>query len=152
MLVRKASEMTATSSLIERSVLVDTSAFYAMLDRNDQWHSAAENGFQLLAREKRLLYTTNLVVAETYALAQVRLGYAIALGWQAALDSLNMVFQNSGHHRRVRSLLERYQGQGFSYTDAFSFVTMEEAGIHIAFAFDRHFQEYGWTMFPHTIS
>lgn len=140
--------MTATSSLIERSVLVDTSAFYAMLDRSDQWHSEAVKGFHLLAQEKRFLYATNLIVAETYTLAMTRLGYPIAIGWQKALDNLNLVFQNQGHHRMVQSLLERYQGHGFSYTDAFSFIAMEETGIRTAFAFDRHFQEYGWANFP----
>lgn len=140
------------SLLTDRSVFVDTSAFYAMIDRDDQWHPEAVDGFHLLAQEKRFLYVTNLVVAETYTLALVRLGYAIGNAWLGTLGNLNVVFENPGHHRIVQSLLERYQGHGFSYTDAFSFVAMEETGIRTAFAFDRHFQEYGWDVFPMPLS
>lgn len=136
------------SLVTDRSVFTDTSAFYAMLDRDDQWHSEAVKGFHRLAVEKRFVHTTNLVVAETYTLALVRLGYAIANGWLGAINNLNVMFQNSVHHQMVGSLLERYQGQGFSYTDAFSFVAMEAIGTRTAFAFDRHFQDYGWEVFP----
>lgn len=136
----------------ERAVLVDTSAFYARLDSDDQWHSQAVKGFNLLAQERRFLYTTNLVVAETYTLVLMRLGYPLAQRWLEALLPLNLVFQRAEHHRSVQGLLQRHQGHGFSYTDALSFVVMEELSIQDAFAFDRHFQQYGWTVFPSSLA
>ena len=135
-------------TLRERAVLVDTSAFYARLDKNDQWYQQALQGFNQLVQERRPAYTTNLVVAETYTLALGRLGYSMAQQWLEALRSINLLFQRQEHHSLVQRTLERYSGRGFSYTDAFSFVAMEETGIRIAFAFDRHFQEYGWEVFP----
>ena len=135
-------------TLRERAVLVDTSAFYARLDKDDQWYSLALQGFNRLVRERRPAYTTNLVMAETYTLALGRLGYSLAQQWLEALRSMNLVFQRQEHHSAVQRTLERYAGHGFSYTDAFSFVAMEETGIRTAFAFDRHFQEYGWDVFP----
>ena len=139
-------------TLRERAVLVDTSAFYARLDKNDQWYQKALQGFNQLVQERRPAYTTNLVVAETYTLALGRLGYPMAQQWLVALRPINLLFQRQEHHSVVLRTLERYQGHGFSYTDAFSFVAMEEAGIRTAFAFDRHFQEYGWDVFPTALS
>ena len=131
--------------LRERAVFVDTSAFYAYLDRADQWHEKAVQGFLLLSQERRPLFTTNLVMAETYTLALYRLAFPTAMAWLSALESVNLVYQRREHHSKLQALLERYRGHGFSYTDAFSFTAMEEEGISVAFAFDRHFQEYGWT-------
>jgi predicted nucleic acid-binding protein len=55
-------------------VFVDTSAFYAGLDRDDINHSRAKNAWtDLLAGETRLL-TSNYVLLETSALVQKRLG------------------------------------------------------------------------------
>ena len=132
----------------ERAVLVDTSAFYARLDRDDQWYQEALRGFDRLGQESRPVYTTNLIVAETYNLAMVRLGCSLAQRWLEAIQSVNLVFQRPEHHSVVQRTLERNSGRGFSYADALSFVVMEEMGIRTAFAFDRHFQEYGWAMFP----
>ncbi len=140
--------MQLSPTLRKRAVLVDTSAFYARLDRDDQWHQRAVQGFTILAQEQRVLFTTNLVVAETYALARYRLGYALARDWFTALHAVNLVFQRQEHHTQTAALLEQYQALRLSYTDAFSFVVMEEMEINTAFAFDQDFQEYGWTPFP----
>ncbi|MBI4337585.1 MAG: type II toxin-antitoxin system VapC family toxin [Chloroflexi bacterium] len=136
----------------ERAVLVDTSAFYACLDRDDQWHAEATRGLHLLAQERRPLFTTNLVVAETYTLLRLRLGHPIAQRWLESLAAINLVFQRQEHHRAVQTLLARYQKHTFSYTDALSFVMMEEMDLQLAFAFDRHFQQYGWQLFPAPLS
>ena len=127
---------------------MDTSAFYARLDRDDQWHREAVQGFHLLAQERRSLFTTNLIVAETYILALRRLGHAVAQRWLEALVSFNLVFQREEHHQKVQALLRRYPSLNFSYTDAFSFIAMEETGLQTAFTFDRHFHHYGWALFP----
>ena len=131
-------------ALRRRAVFVDTSAFYGYVDHDDQWHQLAVEGFSLISAERRLLFTTNLVVAETYGLVLHRLGYPVAQQWLDALDSVNLVFQRREHHQAVQALLGRYRGYGFSYTDVLSFVVMEEVGISMAFAFDRHFREYGF--------
>ncbi len=141
--------MRVPQSLSERAVLVDTSAFYARLDQSDQWHQEATKGFDLLAQERRPLFTTNLVVGETFALTLRRLGSPIAMQWLEALGTFNLVFQKEEHHPSVVDLLRRYPAAAFSYVDVFSLLTMEEIGIPAAFTFDRQFQRQGWRVFPH---
>ena len=138
--------MTVPGSIREASVFVDTSAFYALLDRDDQWHSKAEENFTALAREKRPLFTSNLVVAETYLLTLRFLGWQTARRWLAALD-INLILQSEIDHKKAQTILDKYADQSFSYTDAVSFALMERVGIKAALAFDWHFQQYGWEVF-----
>ena len=91
--------------------------------------------------------TSNLVVAETYALARRALGHGVALRWLDGLD-INLVFQTEGDHGEVCKLLARYHDKEFSYTDALSFVLMERLGVPTAFTFDAHFRQYGVEVLP----
>lgn len=70
-------------------VFVDTSALYALLDRDDAHHPEAARTFQdLLAQRVRLL-THAYVVVESLALVQRRLGMEAAKA--LALDLLGVV-------------------------------------------------------------
>ena len=91
--------------------------------------------------------TSNLVVAETYALARTALGHGAALRWLDSLD-LNLVFQTTDDHDEVHRLLARYQDKRYSYTDALSFVLIERLGLGAAFTFDAHFRQYGMAVLP----
>jgi predicted nucleic acid-binding protein len=124
-------------------VLVDTSAVYALLDRGDAWHKAAAATLQSLklARTEPLL--TNFVVAESHALALSRLGPEIARRW--LLGNVWPVERLTEHDEaRARAIIAQYTDKTFSYTDATSFAVMERLGLRRAFAFDPHFQQYGF--------
>ncbi len=58
------------------TVFVDTSAFYAVLDRDDANHSAARETWERLLRGAAVLLTSNYVLLETSTLVQHRLGVA----------------------------------------------------------------------------
>jgi predicted nucleic acid-binding protein len=58
------------------TVFVDTSAFYAVLDRDDANHAEAKNVWTRLVREGTTFLTSNYVLVETAALLQHRLGMA----------------------------------------------------------------------------
>ena len=57
-------------------IFVDTSALYAVLDRDDQNHPLAKSTWGTLLQEDEALIVTNYVVVETTALVQHRLGMA----------------------------------------------------------------------------
>jgi predicted nucleic acid-binding protein len=107
----------------------------------------AREGFARITREQRSLVTSNLVVAETYALARTRLGHGAASAWLGNLD-LSLQYQQPADHELVVALLARYSDKGFSYTDAASFVMMERLGIRLAFTFDAHYRQYGIAVMP----
>jgi predicted nucleic acid-binding protein len=57
-------------------VLVDTSAFLALLVSDDRRHREARRAFEKLAAAAAALRSSSYVLVETYALLQRRFGFA----------------------------------------------------------------------------
>jgi predicted nucleic acid-binding protein len=131
-----------------RSVFVDTSAHYALIDRHDANHPGAATIGRRLAATRARLYTTNFVLAETHALLLTRLGRAAALDFleRMELSHFSIVRVSPGDERAARDILRRYDDKDFSLTDATSFAVMQRLGISAAVSFDRHFAQYGLTI------
>lgn len=136
----------------QRAVLLDSGAIWGLCNNSDQWHEKATHGFTRLVAEQRLVCVTDLVIAEAYSLLMQRISESVARAWLDLADTYGVVYHTPKHHRTVASLLQRHQGHGYSYADAFSFIAMEELGIHLAFTFDHHFQDYGWEIYPEPLS
>jgi len=128
------------------SVLIDTSALYALLDEDDANHIiAAQRWKRLLALE--VPTTHSYVVVETSALAQRRLG-------MAAVDSLHQgllpvvrttMVDRSTHERAVERWRAR-RVRSLSLVDVTSFVVMQSLGLTTAFAFDEDFARAGFSL------
>ena len=108
-------------------IFVDTGAFVARHLLRDQHHSAAVAGWEQLARRAWPCLTTSFVVDETVTL----------LARPTADDELVAV-----------EMLEKFDDKDLSFTDCISFVTMRARGVRRAFAFDRHFREAGFVLWP----
>jgi hypothetical protein len=136
---------------MSREVFVDTSAWIAVSDLRDKYHAAARAEHNRLIGGNRLLVTTNLVIAETYILIRRTGGHEQAMRFLRSLRGsprLQRVWSDATLESQAENILERYSDQNFSYTDAVSFVVMQEGGIEEAFTFDRHFASLGFRMLP----
>jgi len=129
-------------------VFVDTSAFYALLDRDDSNHrKAREEWNDLLHNLDNTLVTSNYVVVEIFALAQNRLGMEAARGLQEDLLPLvNIEWIDADTHRAGVSAFLAASRRRLSLVDCVSFEIMRTLGIKTAFAFDPHFKERGFTL------
>ncbi|MBI3245455.1 MAG: type II toxin-antitoxin system VapC family toxin [Deltaproteobacteria bacterium] len=130
-----------------KSVLVDSSGFFAYLAGADPFHERAVALFQRAKAERWRLFTTNAVVFETYALLlyRTRNGRINAL---AFLDNIERGFCNierlsAQDETRAGVILRAHEDKSYLLCDAASFAVMERLSIQEAIAFDRHFQEYG---------
>ena len=56
------------------SVFVDTSAFLAIIDADDEMHGPAAQTWELLIQREETLICTSYILVETLALIQHRLG------------------------------------------------------------------------------
>jgi predicted nucleic acid-binding protein len=90
---------------------------------------------------------TNFLVAEAHALLVARLDAGLARTW---VLSIAWPIERVGLEDETQALaiLRRYVDKTFSYTDATSFAVMERLGLRRAFAFDRHFAQYGFEVAP----
>lgn len=129
----------------QHRVFVDTSAFFALVAPRDAHHDTALAVRRRIAAERRHLFTTDLIVAETHALTLARLGRGIALRVLADIDqgTVTVIRPSSADGARARDILRRYEDKDFSLADATSFAVMERLAIPFAFAFDRDFVQYG---------
>lgn len=139
--------MTIPASRSEAWVFVDTGAYFALSFTGDENHQVARSIYGQPVTERRQLVTTNFVLAETHALLLNRLSRTIALRVLESIDqsSTRIVRISASDERLAREILRRYSDKDFSLTDATSFVVMERLGFRTAFAFDRHFAQYGLT-------
>ncbi|MFA5028330.1 MAG: PIN domain-containing protein [Candidatus Methylomirabilota bacterium] len=124
-------------------LFVDTSAWYALLDRKDRNHLPAAHFVQQLPLP---LVTSTYVLDETLTLVQRHLGHALAVRvgrqiWEEKIARLVRV--TPADEAAAWSIFTRHSDKGFSFTDCTSFALMQRLGLEAAFAFDAHFEQSG---------
>ncbi len=131
-------------------VFLDTSAFYAMLDRDDSNHRKAKEQWSGLLNDiDNNLITTNYILVESFALVQHRLGTEAARGLQEnLLPLINIEWIDAETHRAGISAFLAASRRKLSLVDCVSFEAMRALGINLAFAFDLHFKEQGFRLIP----
>jgi len=136
---------------VAAELFVDTSAWYPIAVPNHPDHGCLADALTVAVRGGRRVVTTNLIVAETYALLLARTRR------QAALDFLRAVRQSPNEvvsatpdleDRAITHWLERYEDQDFSLADAVSFEVMTGRGIREVLTLDHHFSAAGFVMVP----
>jgi uncharacterized protein len=127
------------------TVFIDTSAFYAILDRDDENHPAAGRIWTELLLDGATFLTTNYVLVETAALIQHRLGTAAYRGFAEDIQPLLQVewVAEDLHHAATHAVLAAARRK-LSLVDCVSFQTMRRHDIRTAFCFDAHFREQGF--------
>ncbi|MBM3749106.1 MAG: type II toxin-antitoxin system VapC family toxin [Acidobacteria bacterium] len=131
------------------TVFVDTSAFYAVLDRDDSNHEAARAAWERLLRGSAVLLTSNYVLLETSALVQHRLGVAALRALhQDVVPILRVEWVTEAQHRAAVEALLTAARKKLSLVDCVSFQLMRDSGVRQAFCFDKHFQEQGFGTTP----
>lgn len=128
-------------------VYADTSGLYALLDAGDARHQEAAGVVRELLAGGTVLVTSNYVVTELTALIQGRLGVDAALQvHRALLPALEIVFVDRALHQRAVAAWAAARRRGLSLVDCAGFELMRDLGVVTALAFDRHFDEQGFTL------
>lgn len=128
-------------------VFIDTSAWIALYDKNDQYHNKAGKIWAEIINKKKQLYTTFDVLDETITLLRFRVGY------KSSIDFGDSVFESKiiniieiGTEFRVRAwgFYKKFSDKKLSLTDCTSFAVMSIFDITKAFTFDNHFLQIGF--------
>lgn len=138
-----------SASLADSRIFVDTSAYYAAVDRRDVGHAMATATMHDLFAAQRRFVTTNAVLFQLHGLLLNRLGKEAALETLRELRvSQTIVRVRERDETRAEEIPSQYQDKAFSLTDALSFAVMGRLGISTAFSLDRLFAQFGWEVIP----
>ncbi len=132
-------------------IFVDTGAWIAIADKNDQYAKIATKFYTDLVLQRSNLFTSNLVLVETFNLLSrtigskgtTKFGDALKTNVFLTVESITLVDWERGW-----KIFGKYDDKDFSFTDCTSFALMERLKVKSAFAFDVHFRQYGFSVFP----
>lgn len=125
------------------AVFVDTGGWFAYFVRRDPDHPAA---VAWMRQNRQPLLTTDFVLDELFTLLKLRESHRVAVAAGIALLDQSVTHLEKIGEPDFRAAWEvflQYNDKGWSFTDCTSRVVMQRLGITHAFAFDRHFEEFG---------
>ena len=129
-------------------VFADTGYWIAMLNPGDGLNARAREVSSTLQNETIVtteMVFTELLNHESRAGANKRRLTAQAVTTWTARTLVEVVPQTSEQFQRALELYRARPDHAWSLVDCASFIVMEERGITEALAFDRHFQQAGFT-------
>jgi uncharacterized protein len=132
-------------------IFVDTGAFLARYLPRDEHHVKATRSWKALVRRDWKCYTSNFVLDETFTLLARRSSYSFAAERARAIyasKALQILRPAPDDEHEALLLFEKYADQEISFTDCVSFVLMKRQRVRRAFAFDRHFKDAGFELWP----
>ena len=128
-------------------IFVDTSALFALLVASDTNHSKAKRAFRVLETREARLLTSSYVLVESYALLLHRVGLDAVRDFRGDFAPLlDVMWVNAELHEAGMDLLLERRSRKISLVDAVSFQVMRSERIDEAFAYDRHFEQEGFTV------
>ena len=132
-----------------KPVFIDTSAFYAVIDRSDSAHKEAAKAWSILLQDDNHLITSNYIILETIALLQNRISCTAALLFQNdILGVLDIHWITQTIHELSVELWKNQGRRHLSLVDYSSFILMGQNQCSDAFSLDRHFAEQGYVLWP----
>ncbi|RJQ80857.1 MAG: PIN domain-containing protein [Desulfobacteraceae bacterium] len=133
----------------QENIFIDTSAFYALMDRSDRYHEFAKAQWPALLEDEIILQTSNYTVNETLTLLQYRLGSEAAMRWSRdVLAVMRVHWVNETLHRQAYELWLTLGRRNFSLVDCVSYITMHQNQIEKAFCFKNGYAQQGFKLVP----
>ena len=134
-------------SYMASEVFVDTSAFYAMLVRNDEAHERACAYLHDSAKKKRLFVTSDYILDETFTLLRARkLNHLIEGLYNRIIKSeaCTVVWTDQSMFHDAKAYFIKHSDKDWSFTDCHSFCVMKKRKIKNALTKNHHFNQAGF--------
>jgi uncharacterized protein len=130
-------------------IFVDTSALFALINSNDDFHRKAKDQCKILLEKKDSLFSNNYVILESISLIQQRFGMDGIQALQTEMLSLIEIdWVDESQHQVALNMFLKSNCRQLSLVDCSSFESMRRLGIETAFAFDEHFHKQGFKVIP----
>ncbi len=124
-------------------VLVDTSAFYALVSETDEFHQKATILYSNLIDQRAQLYTTSYVLVEWTTHIHRRLAFTVLDKFTNPIRDVVTIFWVDGlNHWSAWDLLKSHDGRDLSFVDC-TLVLLAKSLNAKLFAFDQDFVTEG---------
>jgi predicted nucleic acid-binding protein len=131
------------------NIFIDTAAFLAVLNANDQFHQPAKRIWNEILSQDSSLFSSNYVILETTVLLQHRFGIeALRLFESDILPVVEIAWVDETIYKQGMSALLAANRRNLSLVDCTSFEIMRQIGLDAVFTFDPHFREQGFKVIP----
>jgi len=133
---------------------VDSSAFKANYDSEDEYHESATELMRCVAaRKSNVTYflTTDYVLGEAATIIRFAAGHSKAVELiDATMNSkfLRIVYTDENLFSEAVGIFRQHSDKEWSLTDCISFAVMKKFSVKTAFTFDGHFKQAGFGIIP----
>jgi len=124
-------------------IFLDTSAVYALADRDDRNHETAVRAFTSALQRQEEFLLHNYVIVESTALLHRRLGWGAARQFVQDAAAFRVTWVDETLHREAVRRWQRRRGR-VSLVDQVSFLIMGHHGIRTFLGFDDDFTREGF--------
>ena len=129
-------------------IVVDTSAFYALISAADEFHSRAEANYEVLKDRDVELWTTSYALSETVALVHRRLGFDTLSRLLDIVElHVTVYWVDSVVHSAAMENFKTAGGRGLSLVDWTVLLVSRIESARI-FTFDASFADHGVMTIP----
>lgn len=128
-------------------LFLDSAYVNALVNTRDQWHDAAVQWEQRVARDRRHLVTTEFVlteIADGLAAIRFRVQASRAIALLRASSLVEIIPASSRLFADAPELYRDRPDKAWGLTDCTSFVAMRERGLLEALTTDEHFRQAGF--------
>lgn len=134
--------------LTNETIFADTSAWFALLSKNDKNHQKIKNIYQTLLENNNTLVLSNQILGETFTLIRYKIeNNNLPFKFIELINKSMMIKKihiEAKTEKNAIKILENYKDQRFSYVDATSFAVMNRLDLKYALSLDRHFAAAGF--------
>lgn len=135
---------------MKRTIFVDTSAFIALLDKDESFHAKCKDFFVELSKSDldNVLVTTDYVLSELFTWMRCTKHEPVAKVVNFLKDfkvsDIELVGITKPVFDDAFELMVKFNDQYFSFTDCVSFVVMKDLNAKEALTLDKHFKIAGF--------
>ncbi len=132
------------------NLFVDTSAWCALSDRNDQNHKKASDFLNSLKGKNIKIITSDYIFDESVTLLRAHISHSSSVDFGNSLLRSDVIIHSIDRDIWIDAwnIFVNYSDQHFSFTDCSSFALMKKLNIRDAFTFDHHFRIIGFNCHP----
>lgn len=122
---------------VSKKIFVDSSTFIAFIDRASDNHYKAIEGFQKLAQEGFQVFTSNLVLSETYDKLRTDLGGSTAQEFLQTLfvSEIGILESSRSDLQSALKLLAYYGNRDIGVSEALNAIVMSKRAIPQVYSF-----------------